>query len=206
MYLSRLTLNARHNRAKSELERPYELHRTLCKAWDDHTPARVLFRPDEDKPGVFSVIVQSLTRPDWSRIEAPADYLLKIDGPKHIDLHGLKESQKLQFRLRCRPTKRIGKSGGEDAGKRRGLGTKEEILGWLERKAQAGGFSVAEAVFDRVYWYDSKNGVQEKPLGAIVFNGVLTVADPEKLRLAVQNGIGTQKAYGFGLLSIAPVK
>lgn len=43
-------------------------------------------------------------------------------------------------------------------------------------------------------------------LGAVRFDGVLIVTDAEKLRIAVCNGIGTQKAFGFGLLSIAPLR
>ena len=36
-------------------------------------------------------------------------------------------------------------------------------------------------------------------------DGELIVTDAEKLRETVANGIGPQKAYGFGLLSLAPV-
>ena len=206
LYLSRLTLNARHNRTRSELDHPYELHRTICQAWEDSKTARVLHRADLDKPGVLSVIVQSLTKPDWSRLEAPKEYLLDVDGPKRIHLEGLRQGQNLRFRLRCRPSKRIGARDKDDVGKRKGLTTKDEILQWLYRKAGISGFEVREVAFDRVYWYDSKGGVQDKPLGAVVFDGVLVVTDPDKLREAVRNGIGTQKAFGFGLLSIAPAR
>jgi CRISPR system Cascade subunit CasE len=204
LYLSRLTLNARHNRTKREFDCPYELHRTICNAWQDSKSARILFRPDQDGPGVVTVIVQSLTKPEWSRLEAPKDYLHEIDGPKQLDLQRLTKGQHLRFRLRCRPSKRIGSKASEDIGKRRGLTAKDEILGWLGRKAEAAGFVVREVAFDRVYWYDSKGGIHDKPLGAVVFDGVLEVTDPEPLRQAVHNGIGPQKAFGFGLLSVAP--
>lgn len=203
MYLSRLTLNARHNRTKSEIDRPYELHRTICKAWEDPEAARVLSRIDLDQPGVVNVIVQSLVEPDWSRLAAPRDYLLKVDGPKPFDLQGLREGQILRFRLRCRPTKRLSVPGRNQTGPRVALTERQEIFGWLHRKAQLCGFKVNEAAFDRVYWNDSKNGVSDKPLGAVVFNGILSVTEPEVLREAVRNGIGTQKAFGFGLLSLA---
>jgi len=206
LFLSCLTLNARHARTRSELGHPYELHRTICKAWHDREAARILHRADQDRPGVVTVIVQSLTAPDWSRLDAPPDYLRHIDGPKCIDLEGLKRDQHLRFRLRCRPSKRIGAKDDKELGKRKALGTKDENFAWLHRKAETGGFAIREAAFDRVYWYDSKSGVNDKPLGGVVFDGVLVVTDPEKLRQAVRNGIGTQKAFGFGLLSLAPVR
>jgi len=37
-----------------------------------------------------------------------------------------------------------------------------------------------------------------------LFEGVLLCTDPDKLRQAIINGIGPAKAFGFGLLSIAP--
>lgn len=43
-------------------------------------------------------------------------------------------------------------------------------------------------------------------LTAVQFDGVLVVTDPDKLREAVRNGIGPQKAFGFGLLSLAPLR
>ncbi len=205
LYLSCLTLAADHNRTRSELDHPYELHRTICKAWQDPEAARILFRP-ETAPGVVRVIVQSLTPPDWSRLDVAANYLKAHDGPKEVRLDGLQDGQALAFRLRCRPSKRIGDPGNDDEGKRKSLRTREEIFDWLHRKAVENGFKVEEAAFDRVYWHDSKEGKDPKPLGGVVFDGILVVTDPDKLREAVRNGIGPQKAFGFGLLSLAPLR
>jgi len=204
MYLSRLTLNAQHNRTRSEVDRPYEMHRTLSKAWDDLHAARVLFRPECDGAGTVSVIVQSLTEPDWSRLDAPREYLQEVEGPKQVELKGLKQGQSLRFRLRCNPSKRVGKKGDKDHGKRKALTTTDEVFAWLDRKAEASGFKVCEAAFDRVYWFHSKGGVRDKPLGGVVFDGLLVVTEPADLRRAVESGIGSAKSFGFGLLSLAP--
>jgi CRISPR system Cascade subunit CasE len=37
----------------------------------------------------------------------------------------------------------------------------------------------------------------------VLFNGTLAVTDPERFRAALATGIGSGKAYGFGLLSVA---
>jgi CRISPR system Cascade subunit CasE len=41
---------------------------------------------------------------------------------------------------------------------------------------------------------------------SVRFEGVLEVRDADRFREALANGIGPGKAYGFGLLSIAPVR
>lgn len=205
MYLSRLILNANHPQVRSELDHPYELHRTICKGFDDPTNARILFRPDKDMTSVVHVIVQSLVAPDWTRLQADPKYLREIDEPKKIELTGLTEGMALKFRLRCRPSKRVATKGDPRRGKRIALIEKDDLFAWLHRKAEESGFDVKDVAFDRIYWYDSKDGKQEESLGGVQFDGILVVTDPEKLREAVANGIGPQKAYGFGLLSLAPL-
>lgn len=202
MFLSRLILDARHPRTRSEVENPYELHRTLSRAFGELESARVLFRADTDAPGLVNVIVQSLVAPDWSRLEANGGYLKRAEDPKEIELTGLREGMALRFRLRCRPTKCVSTAGNSDRGKRMSITDKEEIFAWLRRKAELSGFRVEEAAFDRIYWSDTKDG-NGRLVGSVQFEGVLVVTDPEKLKEAVRNGIGTQKAFGFGLLSLA---
>ena len=206
LYLSRLTLNANHPRTESELAHPYELHRTICRGFHDPPSARILFRSDADSPGVVHVIVQSLLAPDWSRLGADPEYHKDTDEPKKIALASLAEGVALKFRLRCRPSKRIAAKDHPEHGKRKSITDRDEIFAWLHRKAEESGFQVRDVAFDRVYWHDSKDGKQEKPLGGVQFDGVLIVTDPDRLREALANGIGTQKAFGFGLLSLASMR
>lgn len=42
--------------------------------------------------------------------------------------------------------------------------------------------------------------------GSVLFEGTLRVADLDRFRAALMEGIGSGKAYGFGLLSIAPAR
>jgi CRISPR system Cascade subunit CasE len=38
------------------------------------------------------------------------------------------------------------------------------------------------------------------------FDGILQVVDVDKMHAAIANGIGSAKGFGFGLLSLAPVR
>ena len=51
MFLSKLILNARDRQARHDLARPYEMHRTLWRAFPENDPGRILFRVDPDRTG-----------------------------------------------------------------------------------------------------------------------------------------------------------
>jgi CRISPR system Cascade subunit CasE len=40
--------------------------------------------------------------------------------------------------------------------------------------------------------------------GSVLFEGRLAITDTEQFRATLAAGIGSGKAYGFGLLSVAP--
>lgn len=84
LYLSKLSLNNRSRQAQSELRDPYEMHRTLSKAFtDDHAQnaeGRCLFRVDEALEGKS---IQSLTQPgrDMLYLLAASCYIFRLIGP-----------------------------------------------------------------------------------------------------------------------------
>jgi CRISPR system Cascade subunit CasE len=215
MYLSRLILNPRNRRVQREVADLYQMHRSIMRAFpddlDDQTE-RVLFRLEPlSHTGTPSLLVQSLTHPDWSWLAEPGarGYLLPMDVPnpaiKSFDL-SLAPGQALAFRLRANPTvKRKFKDGQH---KRVGIYREEEQIKWLERKAGWGGFrlvSVHTSRQETVGGRIRRDGATHKlRLLSVQFDGLLQVTDPERLRQAVRQGIGSGKGLGFGLLSLAP--
>lgn len=197
MYLSKLILNPRSKQATREADDPYQMHRTLAKAFGNGlSEARPLFRVDWPENGNPHVIVQSLTEPNWAAL--PEGYAHA--SSKNIDLE-LEKDLWLKFRLLARPSKRV-----KETSKRVTVRGDDDLQEWLERKAGAAGFKVQSVRTTEVRWRDTKGGQRSRPIAAVQFDGVLVVTDPDKLREAVRNGIGPQKAYGFGLLSLAPVE
>ena len=191
----------------------------------------VLHRLDAGRDGHPVLLVQSRAAPDWSRL--PAGYLLDSGGEpanpacKSIDggLDALQPGRELLFRVRANPTRKINTRSGPDG--RRSNGTRVELhgeqewLAWLGRKAVQGGFRLlsvraSPAVPDtRVAGLDritgsrpvaNGNGRQRLTFFSVLFEGRLSIADAKLFRAAVEQGIGSGKAYGFGLLSVAPVK
>jgi CRISPR system Cascade subunit CasE len=222
MYLSRLKLNPRSRRAITEASRPYELHRSLLKAFPDQAkggPGRVLFRLDTDhESGDMSVLVQSEKEPFWSRINDGASYMTECKCKEFQPKLTL--DQVLRFRLRANPTKRLSKSTGKDEGKRVGIYDEEAQVKWLKEKLEgdenrpqvAGGFKLQRWQISREEKIENTNAINrvdrshDLKLFSVQFDGILQVVDSIKAANTISNGIGSAKGFGFGLLSIAPIK
>jgi CRISPR system Cascade subunit CasE len=229
MFLSKLVLKLRNPKARFDLARPYEMHRTLMNSYPHarvENRCDLLFRVEPTRTGPPIVLVQTREDPaEWSRL--PNGYLLDPAECKPFDLT-VSAGQRLRFRLRANPTKRVAakneRLGGVMFGKRVGLVTEAEQIRWLLRKADVGGFRLLGE------WAKAKHPETDEPILlpnfrvevipegrdrndkpghageflAVRFEGVFVVTDPQTLRTTVAGGIGSGKAFGFGLLSLAP--
>jgi CRISPR system Cascade subunit CasE len=194
--------------------------------------AGFLFRIDPrpgNAPSRHAIIVQSANKPDWEYAFQNAPELLVAPPLVSSFNPSFHVGQQLRFCLRANPTKRIAASnerlGGVVAGRRVGLLTEADQVRWLLRKGEVSGFRVPG---EWVEAHDPQAGdrlaiprfrVDVVPEGrarndkpghagaflAVRFEGVLTVTEVAAFRAAVAAGIGSGKAFGFGLLSVAPV-
>lgn len=203
MYLSRLILNPRHPATWTGKDRPYEIHRWLVGAFNSPDTDRVLFRWEEDRKGGAHLIVQSLTIPDFTKLADVSARLLRTEGPKEVTLAGIEPGQRLSIRLLCRPGRRVGQKDHVDYGKRVSLRTAREVLEWLKQQGQKHGFECVDAQVTEQEWRDTKGGRTSIVLGSFLLEGIIVVSDPDKLRATVAQGLGPQKGYGFGLVSLA---
>jgi CRISPR system Cascade subunit CasE len=228
MYLSRLILNPRSRQVQRELADPYEMHRTICRAFPDanfkeNEPSGILFRLDlHPKKSVPTLLVQSHFQPDWSFLLADRkDYLLgeaflplDVENPawKEISLQ-LREGQALAFRLRANPTfkKTMEKDGGEKHKMRLGIFKEEDQHDWLKRKLEVAGaalvyVNISNSQLTRGKLFIEKEDEKRMRFLAVQFEGLLKVKDPNRLLESVRSGIGSGKGLGFGLLSLAPAR
>lgn len=219
MYRSRLILNPRNHGVRRDLAQPHALHQTLMRAFPDDLDKatdRVLYRLDQSRSSELRLLVQSHGVPDWTYL-LNSGYLLPSDqenpAVKTVELQ-MQPNQRLIFRLRANPTKRLGKSAAYDKGKRVGLYKAEEQINWLQRKAAEHGFLVHSVMPVQQQRIDGRiprkeersaiGGHHDAKFFSVQFDGVLQVTDPARFLAAIESGIGSGKAFGFGLLSVAP--
>lgn len=225
MILTRIRLNPMHRLTYRLIGDVDALHKTLCACvGDKRDAAGLLFRIEEGPV----LLVQSQTQPDWSKFTKERNVLQGDPEDKAFEPVFVAGAT-YAFRLRCRPSKKV-KVDGKKNSSQRFLRTEEERFAWLSRQGEAHGFTVKRVEITHESWSlpdgpspsqragdleqaeseESTEGVGSnsaratRTMPGVRFDGVLMVTDPEKLLAAVRNGIGPQKAFGFGLLSLAP--
>ena len=204
MFLSKIELNPRSGRVRNEIAHPYQMHRTVMGGFSSFGPEnkdRVLFRVDDSpRNRQINLLVQSQEIPNWDHLVENSDYcasdpLFKRFRPV------LSSGQQRYFRVRANPTFKT-------RGKRLGLLREEQQQDWLNRKAELGGFLIESLTLtaEGVRKDQKKLGDSIRDLSflSVVFEGVLSVLDPDLFLATLKNGLGSGKGLGFGLLSIAP--
>ena len=212
LYLSRLTLNPYNPGVRSDLAAPYRLHQTLMRGVDGQArESRLLFRLEPEAPAEAPILlVQTQTLPNWDSL-LKNGYLRRADGPKALNPESIQQ-QMYRFRLMANPVKKVRKDGKNHSVRvplKRARYSEEEFkaegkigyLQWLERQGNNRGFKVAN-VTDMPKAAQPTKG-KGKHFG-VLFDGFLQVTDAEKVQQALTDGIGPAKAFGFGLLSLAP--
>jgi len=120
-----------------------------------------------------------------------------------------------RFSLVANPTRKVRSSKNSKNGRRIPITHREDreadgkiqpgLLSWLRRKGDQHGFSFDEKRVRTVpkprQWF-LKKGAAGVHSGT-EFVGILTVTDPEKFRDAVACGVGSAKAFGFGMLCLS---
>ena len=200
IYLSQLMLNVQSPQVQRELRSPYEMHRTLSRAFPDdataYAEARCLFRVEENGKTPV-VLVQSRIAPDWDNVTQHAPrYLVNVPQTKMTEVV-LTVGQRLAFRLHANPTVKRD-------GKRLPLRQEQEQMTWLQRKGTLHGFQILQArvrqdIRTQARTADGHTAYHE----GVTFDGILQVTDAVALQTALECGIGSAKGFGFGLLSLA---
>lgn len=226
IYLSWLRLDPRHYLVQRALADCHALHQQLMTALPTGASDRaraeygVLYRIDVDRASeIPTILVQTAVRPDWNRIGASG--LLREPAPEPKEIASAYEAitpgRRLRFRLRGNPTRRL-KCGQRQC--KHPKGCRVELLGedeqraWLTRKAEQGGFRVITVQLrqgdalgaKQQGWRRGADAKQKLTFATVLYDGILEVTDAERFREALRQGIGSGKAYGFGLLSVAPAR
>lgn len=209
MYLSRIKLNTSKTRTMQALAAPNIFHGAIEES-EKEGRTRKLWRIDSLR-GEEYLLILSEKEIDFSEAALQFGYNSDYES-KYYDnfLNRISNGSEWQFRLKANPTvqKFSPKKG---RGKVIAHITPKHQEEWLKNQSVKYGFSLTEGkwLVTGSKWYIFNKNRYSKikvKLLAVTYEGRLTVTDADALRKALVNGIGREKAYGLGLLTLAGIK
>lgn len=217
-WLTRAVISPRTIMARG-LSDAYAWHQLVWQAFPgrDGAPRDFLTRLDDKPAGTQLLVVSPVepVRPEWL---APADSWETKPIPP-----GYFQPRAYRFQLHANPTvKRVVRNAAGEKkknGRREPVGLRKNAEGkleldepalraWLVRKGEASGFRL-HATAPLEIWADAQRFRKTKAglhgvHHAVDFTGILEITDPTTFRTAFAAGIGSAKAFGFGLIALAP--
>ncbi|MCW4353529.1 type I-E CRISPR-associated protein Cas6/Cse3/CasE [Hoyosella sp. YIM 151337] len=220
LYLTRMPLNTRRRGAMKLLTSPQSMHAAVQSAFPpsslERAGGRSLWRVDQTSDSLTALYLVSPIEPDLSHVAEQAGWQVG-DMWQTRDyrplLDRLAKGQMWGFKLRANPVFHGTKAdkGWADT-KPLAHVTVRQQEEWLVRRAETCGFALTSSegthatsrVTNRSTLRFLKSG-HRVVIATATYDGVLTVQDPQALRRTLTEGLGRAKAYGCGLLTLAPL-
>ncbi|MGW5351045.1 type I-E CRISPR-associated protein Cas6/Cse3/CasE [Streptomyces sp. NPDC004031] len=233
MYLTRFRLNTARRDCRALLGSPHRMHAAVARSFPelsarDGAGPRVLWRVDRNSAAEVLLFLVSPKRPDLTHLVEQAGWPAATDTPgwQTYDYQAFLDRLTLgstwAFRLTANPVHSIRRTPDEPT-KRTAHITQRHQRSWLLGRQDAAGFGVVEKpTASRLLEYGDELQlfVRDKrdlrfakasegrtvSLTSVTYDGLLTVTDPDALRRTLTQGLGKAKAYGCGLMTLAPVQ
>ncbi len=205
MYLSRILLDTSKRRTQLALAYPNKFHGVVEEAFLEKQK-RNLWRIDTLRDKTYLLIL-SVSIPDLSKIVEQFGYpSINGETKKYGQLlDRIQKDSVWHFRLVANPTHSIKNK--DKRGKVVAYVSDKEQLKWLNNQAEKKGFMVipdSVGVMGSNWKIFHKHGRKQKvSILEVIFEGRLKVEDVDTFKNTLLNGIGREKAYGMGLLTIA---
>ncbi|WP_049573855.1 type I-E CRISPR-associated protein Cas6/Cse3/CasE [Nocardiopsis sp. SBT366] len=211
-WITRIRLDQSSRQARRDLSSAVGMHHRLMSLFPDGVGSEarktfgVLFRV-EDTPGGPQVFLQSNREPELSRL--PGDYgtgQSKDLGPL---MSALEPGRYVRYRIAANAVRRPGHTtrAKDKVGSVLALEGKAADE-WWTRQAEASGLRIhrlRSQVLDAARG-ERKEGKHQIRHARTLFEGTAQIIDASLLRERTGTGIGRGKAYGCGLLSLAPAR
>jgi CRISPR-associated protein Cas6/Cse3/CasE, subtype I-E/ECOLI len=230
-YLSRIWLNPLRTGTQKLLRNPQALHAAVLGA-SSRQPVteRMLWRLEHDNAHRLSLLVLTRSAPSWEHLVEQAgwpgsDEPQALVRPYEPLLERVVRGREFAFRLRANPVsatrhpdkpsvaqqKRLSDS--RPRGVRVPHRTAAHQLAWFTERVTRWGFEVlansdgnlAVQLTGRERLVFSKADQRRVTLQTATFNGALRVTDADLARESLLSGVGPGRAYGCGLITLAPL-
>ncbi len=202
LYLSKLLINAEYAPLRDYQTDTARLHSLIYSLFGDLSNERILWAEENEIGSIqrtqVGKIVLILSK---SKPLAPSVNWLSISSIAISDSFLDHKIYRFKLKANCVKTKNY---------KRIAITDTLELKEWLRKQFSKGGCSLLGCDVLNHTLETISRGKKSKPvpkiqLNSCRFSGEFAVNDPSKFRQMFSQGIGKAKAFGFGLLEIAPL-
>ena len=234
MYLTRFRFNTARSEARRLLSSPQSMHAAVMSSFPQILPTaapapRVLWRTDRNASAEVLLFVVGPFRPDLTHLVEQAGWPAAAASgtPGWQTFHYAPFLDRLDkggtwgFRLTANPVHSVRNADAAPTKRTAHLTPRHQVQ-WLLQRQEAGGFKVLPKPEDKqltdlgdehqVIVTDQrgmdfgKQGAKGRvTIKAVTYDGRLEVTDPDALRSLLTSGLGKAKAYGCGLMTLAPL-
>lgn len=221
MFLSHIPLNPARRGTRQLVASRQRLHAAVlaCLPSSHRELGRVLWRLDADGPHQLDLWLASPIPPSLEPLVEQAGWTaspnVRTSSYDRL-LESLAAGQRWVFRLEANPTVSV-RGEGRSRGKRIPLVKRDDQLDWLLSRQEKHGFRVSDGTHGlpnldlsnrREHRFERSRGARNDVVSllSVRFDGVLEVTDPEALRRALTQGIGSGKGYGCGMMTLAKAR
>lgn len=232
-YLSKIWLNPLRTKAQQLLRNPQAMHAAVLGGLSRQPiTERVLWRPEPDSPHRAAILVLTDSTPSWEHLVEQAGWP-HADDPQFLVrsytplLERIVRGREFAFRLRANPVTATKHPQRPSATQRRYLDTTPRPRGvrvphrtaahqltWLHTNASKWGFEITTTDGDpdvrltareRLVFRKRADTPRTVTLETATFDGRLRITDPTIARTRLLDGLGPARAYGCGLITLAPL-
>lgn len=194
MYLSKIEMDIKNASVRQNLRDCEDMHRSIQKMFgSSRKEANVLYRilPRGNQYFIYMYSSQMPQIQDKSG--------MKLLGTKNMGNMKLENGTVYSFSMTAYPSKKIKVDGSKNS-RRIFIQDSDEQLAWLYRKSEQGGFRILTVELKQEIPIHSSQKNHNLHFKRVSFMGQLKVIDEELFRSSLENGIGSEKAYGMGML------
>ncbi|MCB4943528.1 type I-E CRISPR-associated protein Cas6/Cse3/CasE [Streptococcus mutans] len=212
MYISRVEIDINNRRKIRNLTHVEAYHgwveQSFPKELEQNIRTRKLWRVDTLQ-GKNYLIVISQDKPDLLLLEKYG-----VTGTAHSKsydsfLDNLEKGDKMKFRVVLNPVISLSLPNSKERGTVKPHVTIEYQMKYLMDRSKKNGFLLKEddfSIVERGYEVFKKSNMKPIRLIKAVYEGILTVNDVELFKKVLTEGIGKKKAYGFGMMTVIPLR
>ena len=208
MYISRVEIDLNNRQKIRDLTHLGAYHNWVEQSFPDENSKKIrsrkLWRIDY-LFGKSYLLIVSNSKPDLKALEKYG--VDKTGQTKDYDkfLDSLQEGQTMRFRVCLNPV--VAKS--EDKNSKRGrlypCYKIEDQSSFLKSRSLKNGFEINNedfSIVERSHKLLKKKGMKNIRLNQVTYEGKLKIIDIDKFKKILTQGMGREKAYGFGMMTV----